>query len=94
MVCPHGQRGVEPVWTFCGHRGGVNFSRFCADVFYGRHLTAFLIDFTGTILALLIPNDKWQSFDENRTRNVTNSDMVTFGYRIKQTADQISIKGI
>jgi len=32
-------RGVEPVRTFCGQReSGVNFSRFCADVFYGRPL--------------------------------------------------------
>jgi len=28
-------RGVEPVRTFCGQGGGVNFSQFCADVFYG-----------------------------------------------------------
>jgi len=34
MVCPHGQGGggVEPVQTFCGQGGGINFSRFCADV--------------------------------------------------------------
>jgi len=36
MVCPHGQRELSQ----CGHfsdKGGerVNFSRFCADVFYG-----------------------------------------------------------
>jgi len=29
-------RGVEPVRTFFGHGEGVNFSRFYADVFYGR----------------------------------------------------------
>jgi len=33
---------VEPVLTFFGQGGeGVNFSRFCADVFYGRPLTGF-----------------------------------------------------
>jgi len=32
-------RGVEPVQTFCGQGGGVDFSRFCADVFYGQPLT-------------------------------------------------------
>jgi len=38
MVCLHGQEGgeVEPVRTFYGQGGGVNFSRFCADVYYGR----------------------------------------------------------
>jgi len=30
--------GVEPVQTYCGQGGGVSFSRFCADVLYGRHL--------------------------------------------------------
>jgi len=48
MVCPHGQagEGVEPVRTFFGQDGhfsdkkeGVNFLRFCADVFYARPLT-------------------------------------------------------
>jgi len=29
-------KGVEPVRTFCG---GVDISRFCADVFYGRSLS-------------------------------------------------------
>jgi len=29
---------VKPVQIFFG-QGGVNFSRFCADVFYGRPLT-------------------------------------------------------
>jgi len=45
MVCPHGQgrSWVEPVRIFCEQRGGVNFSRFCADVFYGRSLIDFLI---------------------------------------------------
>jgi len=32
--------GVEPLRTFCGQRGGVNFSRFCADALYGRPLIA------------------------------------------------------
>jgi len=35
-------KGFEPVRTFCGQRGGgggINFSRFCADVFYGRPLS-------------------------------------------------------
>jgi len=32
-------RKVEPVRTFCGQgRKGLNFSRFCADVIYGRPL--------------------------------------------------------
>jgi len=30
---------VELVRTFFGQRGGVNFLRFCADIFYGRLLT-------------------------------------------------------
>jgi len=31
-----GGKGVEPVRTFCGQGGrGINFSRFCANVFYG-----------------------------------------------------------
>jgi len=31
--------GVKPVRSFFGQGGGgVNFSRFCADVFYGRSL--------------------------------------------------------
>jgi len=37
MVCPHGQdgRGVELVRTFFGKGAiGVNFSQFCADIFY------------------------------------------------------------
>jgi len=33
---PARTRGVDPMWT---RREGVNFSRFCADVFYGRPLT-------------------------------------------------------
>jgi len=28
--------GIKPVRTFCGQGEGVNFSRFCADIFYGR----------------------------------------------------------
>jgi len=38
MVYPHGQEGLIQ----CGHfaaRRGVNFSQFCADVFYERPLT-------------------------------------------------------
>jgi len=32
-------RGIEPVQTFCGQGGEVvNFSRFCADILYGRPL--------------------------------------------------------
>jgi len=41
MVCPHepGGEEVEPVRIFFGKGGeGVNFSRFCADVFHGRPL--------------------------------------------------------
>jgi len=35
-------RGVEPVRTFCGQGGRlVNFSRFCADAFYGRPLIIY-----------------------------------------------------
>jgi len=34
-----GGRGVEPVRIFCRQKGReVNFSRICADVFYGRFL--------------------------------------------------------
>jgi len=41
VVCPHGQRekGVEPVRTYADKR--VNFSRFFADIFYGRPLTMY-----------------------------------------------------
>jgi len=46
MVCPHGQgEEVKAVRTFFRQGGGVNFSRFCADVFYGRSLTNTLILF-------------------------------------------------
>jgi len=34
-------RRVEPVWTFCGQGG--QFSRFCADVLYGRPLIGFSV---------------------------------------------------
>jgi len=39
LVCPHGQVGGG--LSQCGHFAdkGVNFSRFCADVFYGRPLS-------------------------------------------------------
>jgi len=46
MVGLHGQgvEGIEPVRTFLGQEGrGVNFSRFCADVFYGRTVTQNII---------------------------------------------------
>jgi len=35
------EEGFEAVRTFFGQGGreGVNFSRFCADIFYGRPLT-------------------------------------------------------
>jgi len=36
MVCPHGQR--EPVRHWADKGEGVNFSRLCADVFYGQLL--------------------------------------------------------
>jgi len=42
MVCPHDKEEgrAEPVWTFFGQGvKRVNFSRFCADVFYERPLT-------------------------------------------------------
>jgi len=46
LVCVHGQvEGVEPVRIFYGQMGkGVKFSRFCADVLYGR-LLSFCIPF-------------------------------------------------
>jgi len=56
LVCPHGQGkdGVEPVRTFFRQGEGVNFSRFCADVFYGRplkfkisHLAMLFVDHGG-----------------------------------------------
>jgi len=31
-------KGVEPVRRFCRQGRGVNFLRFCTDVFYGRPL--------------------------------------------------------
>jgi len=38
---PARTRGVEPVRTFFGQGGeGFNFSRFCADVFYGRFFSS------------------------------------------------------
>jgi len=46
MVCPHGKGvgRVELVRTFCIQEGeGVNFSRFCADVFYGWSLSIISI---------------------------------------------------
>jgi len=39
MVCSHGQGGGS--WAsadICVQGGGINFSRFCVDVFYGRPL--------------------------------------------------------
>jgi len=38
LWCVRTDKGVEPVRTFCRQGGGVNFLRFCADVFYGRPL--------------------------------------------------------
>jgi len=39
-------RGSCPVRTFCGQKGReVNFSRFCADVFYGRPLNVSVFVF-------------------------------------------------
>jgi len=45
-------REVEPVQTFFGQGGGVNFSRFCADVLYGRPLTKINL----VILIIIICN--------------------------------------
>jgi len=54
MVCPHGQGGVKPVRTFFGQEGGgVKFSRFCADVLYGRPKTS-AFDMRG--IEVQIPN--------------------------------------
>jgi len=39
MVCPHEQGGLKQCGHFADKREGVNFSRFCADVFYRRPLT-------------------------------------------------------
>jgi len=38
MVCPHGQevRGLSQCGHFADKEEGVNFSRFCANVFYGH----------------------------------------------------------
>jgi len=36
MVCPFGQRGLVHCGHFSDKMEGVNFLRFCADVFYGR----------------------------------------------------------
>jgi len=40
IVCPHeqGGRGLSQCGHFVGKEEGGNFSRFCADVFYGRSL--------------------------------------------------------
>jgi len=38
MVCPHGQGGLSQCGHFADKGGGINFLRFCADVFYGRPL--------------------------------------------------------
>jgi len=40
---------VEPVRTFFGQRGGINFSRFCANVFYGRPLMNFFLILTNPL---------------------------------------------
>jgi len=39
MVYPHGQRGLSQCGHFSDKGEGVGFSRFSADVFYGRLLT-------------------------------------------------------
>jgi len=57
MVCPHGQgwRRVEPVWAFANkRRGGVNFSQFCAGVFYVRPLMDFLFNILTVVIMKLI----------------------------------------
>jgi len=37
MVCPHGQGGrVEPVRTYCGQRGGVQFFAILCGRLFGR----------------------------------------------------------
>jgi len=43
-MCPQeqGGRGAEPVQKFFGEGGGVNFSRFFTDVFYGWLLIAII----------------------------------------------------
>jgi len=46
-VCPYGigeeggEEEDEPLKTICGKGGGVNFSRFYADVLYGRPLSLY-----------------------------------------------------
>jgi len=40
MVCLHGQGGLSQCGHFVDKRKGVNFLRFCADVFYGRPLNS------------------------------------------------------
>jgi len=44
---------VGPVRTFCGQEGRVNFSRFCADVFFGRPLTRKAFTLNGEILKMM-----------------------------------------
>jgi len=48
-------KGVEPVRTFCQQGGGVNFSRFCADDFYGRSLLLLQVSlFEKPFLSILL----------------------------------------
>jgi len=46
------ERRVEPVRTICGLGGGVNFSRFCTEVFYGRPLILYFKE--NFLLAMLV----------------------------------------
>jgi len=42
MVCPHEQEGLSQCGHFSDKGGaGVSFSRFCADVFYGRSFMSY-----------------------------------------------------
>jgi len=42
MVYPYRQGGIEPVRAFFGQGWGVSFSRFYANVCYGRLLINFI----------------------------------------------------
>jgi len=71
LWCVRTDKGVEPVRIFCGQGGGVTFSRFCANVFYGRPLTVkkffekkkmfwlFEILFKNVMLRILIFRSSW-----------------------------------
>jgi len=45
MMCPHGQRELSHCGHFSDNGGGVHFSRFYADAFYGRPITN-IVQFT------------------------------------------------